>query len=160
MQYSQVNQIVNLVSTDTKYQPKFTYALTKARLELIKFSKEIEDKRSATFTDDVKAYVTNRENLIREHLEKDAEGTPVSIPGAPGQFKLASVKDFNLAVIKFDSDNEEVKLKFETQEKAFTDFLESEVKISKWKLKLSDLPESISSNDLVLLMEVLDIQED
>jgi len=135
---------------------KFAYAISKNSKNL---SEEVEAcessmKRSKSFIE----YDEKRVVLCKEHCDKDEGGKPVIIENA-GTGTYAGLKgnnSFDKAIEVLQSEYSEAIEEQKKMADEFKKFLEEEVEVELYKVKLADVPEDISVGQLNGIMAIIE----
>jgi len=145
-----LNTLVKIKST------KFGYFVLK-NLKAIEPEIEILRKMGDT-SDGLKEYEKNRVSLCTELSEKNEDGSPKTETGADGrtQYVISNMEKLNeqlnalRASHKEDFDAEEAKLK------EFNTILQEESGVEFYMIKLDNIPDGLSAEDLLALDELIE----
>jgi DNA-directed RNA polymerase specialized sigma subunit len=144
---------------------RFVYAIAK-NARLIK--PEIESiNETLKQTDEYKKYEKERIALAEKYAKKDGQGNAIIIPNRNnpnvGDYDIDDKKKFNEELEKLNDKNKKVIEAREKQEEEYGKLLEEETEDFKFhKIKFDDLPENITSGQLIgisLLLEDEDISK-
>ena len=149
---SEVARALELLDSPKDRPAKLAYALAKGRIQLKRISREIAQAREDAYTPEVLAYIRGREELGREHLAKDDAGNPT--PEGAG-LKLQDPAAYRAALLAYDEAHAAAKAALEVQDKAFRDYLGSEVTITPHTVDASLIPGDLSIEEAELYMALL-----
>ena len=121
---------------------KVAYALARGRVRLKALAREIDAHRKDAYSDDVLAYLRDREELGGEHIAKDDKGQP--IPEGNG-WKLKDPAAYRAALVELEGRSSEVIAKLQAQEAALDDWMREDAEVEAW-----GIPTGIALPDLTV----------
>lgn len=151
MKYIEILNLADALSKINLPGVKFAYGVSK-NLNILKpevIALEEARKQSPEF----QQYEKERVVLAIKHSEKDEKGKPIILEN---QYKLADQEAFDAEFIVLKEKHKDAIEKREAQVKEFNDLLEKEVKLELHKIKLEDVPATITTkqmNDIFDLIE-------
>lgn len=143
--YSNLNKVKELKGV------KFAYGIIK-NINLIKPEIEVLQKVMEPFADFI-AYEKERIELAKKFAEKDKDGNP-KIEG--NHFVLADIKKFEKDFLKLQKQCEPAIEKRKEQEKEYEKLLKENIEINLHKIKMADVPQDISPEQLEGIFAVIE----
>jgi hypothetical protein len=130
---------------------RFNYAVAK---NISKLESETESmKKSIEVSPEFKAYDDARIELAKSHAKKDEKGSPII---ENNQFILEDKEKFTKEFDELKEKNKEVISAREEQIKDFESLLEEESDIETFKIKISEVPEEITTEQMTALLPLIE----
>lgn len=151
MKYQEILNLNQALSALNLSGVKFAYAVSK-NLSLLKTEiKALQDaqKPSAEYV----AYDKERIELCKKHAKKDEKGKPIFVNNS---FDIEDREAFDADLKALQEAHKEAVEAREQQIKDFNDLLEKEVKLTLHKIKLSDVPEAITTKEMESIYEIIE----
>lgn len=130
---------------------KFNYAIAKnvslLEIEVKSFEKALEA------SEQFKEYDQARIELCKEHSEKDENGEAIM---TDGNFKIADSKAFKEAYEVLKEKHAEAIEARKTQQTEFDELMEKENSITLFKVKMSDIPEEITTENMKSIYQLIE----
>lgn len=134
---------------------KFAYNLAKNRKYL---TEECELMRgSAKPSEELGKYEDDRIETCKKFCDKNDNGEPKTVNGS--FIGLENNKEFEAALKLVQEKHKKALAEHEEKIKAFNKMLEEEMEIELWAIKLSDVPDNITAEQLQPLMPIIDEEE-
>ena len=149
---AEVSAALAILDAGKSYPQKLAYALAKGRIQLKRITREIEAARADAYSPEVLEYIRGREALGIDHAAKDEAGNP--IPQGNG-FKLADPAAYRAALIALDDAYAGARIALEAQDRAFRDYMNSEVTITPHAVDSLLVPEGLSIEEAEIFMALL-----
>lgn len=130
---------------------KFAYGIVK-NINIIK--SEIEAfQESINPTKEFMAFENGRIELAKKHSKKDDKGNPVI---ADNQYEVEDKDKFEESFLELREKHKEAIDKREKQAEEYNKLLAEESKIELHKIKMSDVPDNISPEQLAAIFDIID----
>lgn len=137
----------SLVSITNLTGAKFNYSVVK---NIKKLQPEIESLQKAfKNSDEFNEYNNKRVNILKKYSRKDANGEAITKTiNKEKHFDIIETEEFKKELDLLISENKDIIEKKEKEIKEFNELLETENSIELFKIKLSDIPDGITTEQL------------
>lgn len=151
MKYSQILTLNESLNKINLKGAKFSFGISR-NIAILK--PEIESLVKATeATEEYKAYDAERIELCKKHSEKDANGEAVL---ENNEFKIINRKEFNKELEELNKKHQKAIDARDEQIKEVNDLLEKDTEVTLYKIKLSEVPEEITTNELRSIIDIIE----